>query len=91
MCQLISAIFEADQIRIMTEFIENADGNDAERELVAAAAAIGISGGPDAGYVVHLEVVDSEVFGRHRSYYVNALGFDPRMLFVLRGSHPIDE
>jgi hypothetical protein len=29
------------------------------------------------GYAVHLEQVDAEVFGRHRDYYVNGLGFDP--------------
>lgn len=26
---------------------------------------------------MHLEEVDTEVFGRHRDYYVNGLGFDP--------------
>jgi hypothetical protein len=29
------------------------------------------------GYAVHLEHVDAEVFGTHRDYYVNGLGFDP--------------
>lgn len=76
-CQLISEIFEADQIRIITEFIENADGNDGERELLLQQLQLEYQADRMPGYVVHLEVVDTEVFGRHRSYYVNALGFDP--------------
>ncbi|WP_237165673.1 hypothetical protein [Mycolicibacterium peregrinum] len=29
------------------------------------------------GYAVHLEQADSEVFKRHRDYYIGALSFDP--------------
>lgn len=75
--QLISDIFEADQIRMITKFIENADGNDGERELLLQQLQLEYQADRMPGYVVHLEVVDAEVFGRHRSYYVSTLGFDP--------------
>ena len=75
--QLTSDIFEADQIRMITEFIDNADGNDGERELLLQQLQLEYQADRMPGYAVHLEVVDAEVFGRHRNYYVSALGFDP--------------
>lgn len=75
--QLVSDIFKADQIRMMTEFIENSDGNDPERELLLQQLQLEYQADRMPGYAVHLEVVDAEVFGRHRSYYMSSLGFDP--------------
>ncbi len=75
--QLISDIFEADQIRMFTDFIESADRHDGERELLLQQLQLEYQSDRMPGFPVHLEVVDTEVFGRHRSYYVNALGFDP--------------
>jgi hypothetical protein len=75
--ELISDIFEADQIRMVTESIENADANDGERELLLQQMQLEYQADRMPGYAVHLEHVDAEVFGRHRDYYVNGLGFDP--------------
>lgn len=75
--QLISDIFEADQIRMITEFIANADGDDGERELLLQQLQLEHQADRMPGYIAHLEVVDAEVFGRHRNYYVSTLGFDP--------------
>lgn len=75
--QLISDIFEADQVRMVTESIENADANDGERELLLQQMQLEYQADRMPGYAVHLEHVDEEVFGRHRDYYVNGLGFDP--------------
>lgn len=75
--QLISDIFDADQIRMVTESIENADANDGERELLLQQMQLEYQADRMPGYAVHLEHVDAAVFGRHRDYYVNGLGFDP--------------
>jgi hypothetical protein len=75
--QLISDIFQADQARMVTEFLENAGANDGERELLLQQMQLEYQVDRMPGYAVHLERVDAEVFGTHRDYYVNSLGFDP--------------
>ncbi|TDL07227.1 hypothetical protein EUA04_14850 [Mycolicibacterium obuense] len=75
--QLISDIFEADQVRMFTESIENASATAAERELLLQQLQLEYQADRMPGYAVHLEQVDAEVFGRHRNYYVSGLGFDP--------------
>ncbi|MDV8022696.1 hypothetical protein [Rhodococcus sp. IEGM 1330] len=74
--QLISDIFEAEQLRLIAQTIEKAD-SDTERELLLQQMQLEYQTDRMPGYAVHLERVDSEVFGRHRDYYMNALGFDP--------------
>ena len=75
--QLISDIFEADQLRMITASIENADADDGDRELLLQQLRLEYQADRMPGYAVHLEQVDAEVFGRHRDYYVTGLGFDP--------------
>lgn len=75
--QLISDTFEADQVRMFTESIENASATAAERELLLQQLQLEYQADRMPGYAVHLEQVDAEVFGRHRNYYVSGLGFDP--------------
>lgn len=75
--QLVSGIFDAEQIRMLTESMENADANAAERALLLQQMQLEYQSDRMPGYAVHLELVDAEVFGVHRDYYVNALGFDP--------------
>lgn len=75
--QLISDIFETDQTRMITAFIENADGSSGERELLLQQLRLEYKVDRMPGYAVHLERVDDEVFGKHRDYYRSGLGFDP--------------
>lgn len=75
--ELVSDIFDAEQIRMLTESLENADANAAERALLLQQMQLEYQVDRMPGYAVHLEHVDAEVFGAHRDYYVNALGFDP--------------
>ncbi|WP_343577095.1 hypothetical protein [Mycobacterium sp.] len=75
--QLISEIFEADQLRMITASIENADTDDGDRELLLQQLKLEYQADRMPGYAVHLEQVDAEVFGRHRDYYKAGLGFDP--------------
>ena len=75
--QLISDIFEADQVRMFTESTENADATAADREFVLHQLQMEYQSDRMPGFAVHLEQVDAEVFGRHHDYYVNGLGFDP--------------
>lgn len=75
--ELISDIFEADQVRMVTESLASADANDGKRELLLQQMQLEYQADRMPGYAVHLEHVDAEVFGRHREYYVNGLGFNP--------------
>lgn len=75
--QLVSDIFDAVQIRMLTGSMENADADAAERALLLQQMQLEYQTDRMPGYAVHLEHVDAEVFGAHRDYYVNALGFDP--------------
>jgi hypothetical protein len=75
--QLISEIFDADQLRIITASIENADADDPDRELLLQQLRLEYQADRMPGYAIHLEEVDTDVFGRHRDYYVTGLGFDP--------------
>lgn len=75
--QLVSDIFNAEQIRMLTESMENADANAGERALLLQQMQLEYQADRMPGYAVHLEHVDAGVFGAHRDYYVNALGFDP--------------
>ncbi|WND60043.1 hypothetical protein QQA43_30820 (plasmid) [Mycolicibacterium vanbaalenii] len=75
--QLISDIFEADQVRMITDGLARADANDADRELLLQQLQLEYQVDRMPGYAVHLEHVDAEVFGRHRDYYVKGLGFNP--------------
>jgi hypothetical protein len=75
--QLVSDIFDAEQIRMVTKSIENADANAGERALLLQQMQLEYQADRMPGYAVHLEHVDAEVFSTHRDYYVNALGFDP--------------
>lgn len=75
--QLISDIFEADQLNMLTDGLAHADRGDGHRELLLQQLRLEYQVDRMPGYAVHLEEVDTEVFGRHRDYYVNGLGFDP--------------
>ncbi|MDF3313480.1 hypothetical protein P3H15_52280, partial [Rhodococcus sp. T2V] len=75
--QLISEIFEADQARIITEGLADADHDAASRETLLQQLKVEYQSDRMPGYAVHLEQVDAEVFGRHRDYFINGLGFDP--------------
>lgn len=74
--QLISDIFDADQMRMIIASLENASG-DGERELLLQQLRLEYQADRMPGYAIHLEHVDAEVFGRHHDYYVAGLGFDP--------------
>ncbi len=75
--QLVSDIFQADQLRIITASIDSANTDDADRDLLLQQLKMEYQADRMPGYAVHLEQVDAEVFGRHHDYYVNGLGFDP--------------
>lgn len=85
--QLISDIFEADQVRMFTESIENADATAADREFVLHQLQLEYQSDRMPGFAVHLDQVDAEVFGRHHNYYVNGLGFDPADVIRATRSH----
>ncbi|MFZ2240676.1 MAG: hypothetical protein WAV90_14285 [Gordonia amarae] len=75
--QLISDIFEADQMRMFIGSKDSAAPGDGDRELLLYQLRLENQADRMPGYAVHLEHVDAEVFGRHRKYYVDGLGFDP--------------
>lgn len=75
--QLISDIFDADQARIITASLVNADAEAGDSELLLQQLRLEYQADRMPGYAVHLEQVDAEVFGRHRDYYITGLGFDP--------------
>jgi len=64
---------------MITEFIANVDAgvDDGHRELLLQQLQLEYQADRMPGYAIHLEQVDTEVFGRHRDYYVTGLGFDP--------------
>ncbi|WP_327138897.1 hypothetical protein [Nocardia sp. NBC_01327] len=74
---LISDIFAADQGRMVVEFTAKADINGPDREMLLQQLRLEYQCDRMPGYPTHLEHVDTEVFGRHRDYYIRALGFDP--------------
>ena len=65
--QLISDIFDAEQLRLIAQTIDKADSDDTERELLLQQMQLEYQTDRMPGYAVHLERVDSEVFGRHRN------------------------
>lgn len=75
--QLISDIFDTDQVRMLTEAMSNDDTCDGDRALLLQQLQLEYQVDRMPGYAAHLEQVDAEVFGRHHDYYVNGLGFDP--------------
>lgn len=75
--QLVSDIFEADQLRIVTASIDSVSPDDVDRDLLLQQLKMEYQADRMPGYAVHLERVDAEVFGRHRDYYTNGLGFEP--------------
>ena len=75
--QLISDIFDADQVRMFAESMDNPGPSDGDREILLQQLQLEHQADRMPGYAVHLEQVDAEVFGRHRDYYVTGLGFDP--------------
>lgn len=75
--QLISEIFEADQARIITEGLADADRDAARHGTLLQQLKVEYQSDRMPGYAVHLEQVDTEVFGRYRDYFINGLGFDP--------------
>jgi hypothetical protein len=75
--QLVSDIFDADQARMITTSIAEANADDANRELLLPQLRLEYQSDRMPGYAIHLEQLDAEVFGRHRQYYVNTLGFNP--------------
>ncbi|MCU1699418.1 MAG: hypothetical protein JWR34_5481 [Mycobacterium sp.] len=83
--QLISEIFDADQLRMITESIAAAD--DADRALLLQQLQLEYQADRMPGYAVHLEQVDGEVFGRHRDYYLTGLGFDPSDIIRMTRRH----
>jgi hypothetical protein len=85
--QLVSDIFEADQLRMITASVENGDSGDGDRDLLLQQLKLEYQADRMPGYAVHLEQVDAEVFGRHRDYYVNGLGFDPADVILTTRRH----
>ncbi|MGH3633533.1 MAG: hypothetical protein ACRDTS_05420 [Mycobacterium sp.] len=84
--QLVSEIFDGEQMRMIIASLENADSDNAQRELLLQQLRMEYQADRMPGYAVHLEHVDAEVFGPHRGYYVNGLGFDPAdVIRVTRG------
>ncbi len=75
--QLVSDIFETDQLRMITAFMDRADTQEVDRALLQHQLQLEYQADRMPGYAVHLEMIDAEVFGRHREYYVSGLGFDP--------------
>lgn len=75
--QLVSEIFDGEQMRMIIASLENADSCNAERELLLQQLRLEYQADRMPGYAVHLEHVDAEVFGPHHDYYVNGLGFNP--------------
>ncbi|STZ25744.1 hypothetical protein [Mycolicibacterium aichiense] len=75
--QLISDIFETDQLRMLTDGSARADADDPDRAHLLQQLQLEYQVDRMPGYAVHLERVDTEVFGRHHDYYVKGLGFDP--------------
>lgn len=75
--QLVSDIFETDQLRMITAFIDHGDTKEVDRALLLQQLQLEYQADRMPGYAVHLEKIDAEVFGRHREYYVSGLGFDP--------------
>lgn len=75
--QLISDIFEADEVRMASKAIEDAADGEEERGFLLHQMRLDYQADRMPGYAAHLEHVDAEVFGRHRDYYLNGLGFDP--------------
>ncbi|MDG5768376.1 MULTISPECIES: hypothetical protein [Mycolicibacterium] len=75
--QLVSEIFDGEQMRMIIASLENADGDNGERDLLLQQLRLEYQADRMPGYAVHLEHVDAEVFGPHRDYYINGLGFDP--------------
>lgn len=87
--QLVSAIFEADSARLITEELTNANGDEPERELLLQQLKMEYQSDRMPGYAVHLQRVDDEVFARHRDYYLKALGFCPADVIRITRKHAL--
>lgn len=85
--QLVSDIFEADSARMITEGLANANDDEVERATLLQRLKMEYQSDRMPGYAVHLQRVDDEVFGRHRDYYLNGLGFDPADVMRITRQH----
>lgn len=85
--QLVSEIFEADSARMFIEGLASATGDEGERATLLQQLQMEHQSDRMPGYAVHLQRVDDEVFGRHRDYYLDGLGFDPANVTRISREH----
>ncbi|MBF6228795.1 hypothetical protein IU470_27300 [Nocardia abscessus] len=74
---LVGAIFEAEEARIFINSIDEADDDGAELGFARMQLQMEHLSDRMPGYAMHMETIDTEVFNRHRQYYIKALGFNP--------------
>jgi hypothetical protein len=75
--ELLGDVFDAVHARHMIEsFDRRPTGNDDLDEAIFTLRSEHLLDRMP-GYAVHLERIDTEVFDRHREYYVDAIGFNP--------------
>lgn len=84
---LVGAIFEAEEARIFIDSIDEADDDGAELGFARMQLQMEHLSDRMPGYAVHMEKVDTEVFSRHRQYYIDALGFNPADVMRITRQH----
>ncbi|MDE1674853.1 hypothetical protein [Nocardia gipuzkoensis] len=84
---LVGAIFEAEEARIFIDSIDEADDDGAELGFARMQLQMEHLSDRMPGYAVHMEKIDTEVFSRHRQYYIDALGFNPADVMRITRQH----
>ncbi|WP_157101342.1 hypothetical protein [Nocardia shimofusensis] len=84
---LVGAIFEAEEARIFINSIDEADHGEAELGFARMQLQMEHLSDRMPGYAIHMEKIDTEVFSRHRQYYIDAWGFNPADVMRITRQH----
>lgn len=84
---LVSEIFAADSARLITDGLAGTRSDEVEQATLLQLLKMEYQSDRMPGYAVHLQLVDDEVFGRHRDYYLSGLGFDPADVIRISRQH----
>ena len=77
LCELVGDVFDVVRARQMVASVQEPEETGRELALMRLLLREEHLLDRMPGYAVHLERIDSEVFGRHRAFYRHELGFSP--------------
>ena len=75
--ELLGDVFDAAHAKLMLDSFDSARSGNDSLDMAVFMFRMEHLFDRMPGYAVHLERIDAEVFDRHRSYYVDTIGFNP--------------